>query len=373
MPTTSPAPLRVELGARSYDVVYAPLRALGEQMRAAGLRAGACVLVTDAHVGPLYAAEAIAALRGAGFEPTLHTVPAGEASKSAEQLAAICSAALEAGIDRATPLVALGGGVVGDLAGFAAATLLRGIPLVHVPTSCIAMVDSALGGKTGINHAVGKNLIGAFHQPRLVHVAIDTLATLPPREWTSGLAEVVKHACIADAALFDRLEATFGAVLQRGDEVTAETVRAAASVKARIVAEDEREHGRRALLNFGHTFGHAIEAVAGYGVFAHGEAVALGMRAALSLSAAQFPELRGSRDLARAEALVARLPVPGGVAGLPLGALMRSMRSDKKVAGGTVRFVVMRRLGEGAVVGGADAPVDERAVRAAWASLGVAV
>jgi 3-dehydroquinate synthase len=356
----------VALGSRSYPVVYARLSRLGAEMLGAGLPPGRALVVTDENVGALYAAEVLAALRGAGFEPHAVTVPPGEATKSAEHLGAVYSEALRWGVERSTPVVAVGGGVVGDLGGFAAATLLRGLPLVHVPTSCIAVVDSAIGGKTGINHAVGKNLIGAFHQPRLVHVDLTTLSTLPQREWTSGLAEVVKHACIADAAFFDRLEADFGAVLRRGDDALGALLPRAAEIKGEIVAGDEEEHGRRALLNFGHTFAHAIERVAGYGAFTHGEAVALGMRAALRLSALTYPALAGTHGLGRAERLVARIPVPGGVEALGVDALTEAMRSDKKVRGGAIRFVLMERLGEGAVVGG----VPEAHVAEAWRHIG---
>jgi 3-dehydroquinate synthase len=274
------------------------------------------------------------------------------------QLHALYDAALTWGIDRATPVLALGGGVVGDLAGYAAATLLRGLSLIQLPTSLIAQVDSALGGKTGINHAVGKNLIGAFHQPRLVATDLTTLQTLPEREWTSGLAEGVKHALITDGDFFDFLEREWTLVLARDEATLAEMVPRAASIKADVVSKDEREQGRRAILNFGHTFGHAIERVAGYGQLTHGEAVALGMRAALHLS----QHLHPNTDFSRAQSLVRRLPVQGNYENLPIPDLLTAMQSDKKVSRGHIRFVVLRRLGEAYVT----AEVSSAAVEVAW-------
>ena len=280
------APVRVRLdGGRSYAVRFRSLADVPALLVEAGLRVGRCLVVTDAHVAAHYRAPLAHALDAAGWTPRVVVLPPGEATKSDVHLRGLYDEALAWGLDRQTPVVALGGGVVGDLAGFAAATLLRGLPLVHLPTSLVAQVDSALGGKTGLNHATGKNLVGAFWQPRLVVTDTTTLATLPQREWTSGLAEVVKHALIADPDLAAFLEAHWAdLVLRRDDEAVAQMVRRAAAVKARIVSADEREAGRRALLNFGHTFGHAVEKVAGYGTFTHGEAVALGMRAATALS-----------------------------------------------------------------------------------------
>ncbi len=335
--------VRVELGPdRGYEVVFRPLEAVPRLMRAAGLRPGRCLLVTDETVEALYRPVLEKALQADGWHPLVIVLPPGETTKSPDHLRRIYDAALTFGIDRKTPVLALGGGVVGDLAGFAAATLLRGLPLVQLPTTLIAQVDSALGGKTGINHPLGKNLIGAFHQPALVCADLRTLTTLPERAWTSGLAEVVKHALIADADFVAFLEAHMDALLQRRADVVAEAVRRAAAIKAAIVSEDEKERGRRALLNFGHTFGHAIELVAGYGHFTHGEAVALGMRAALYLSHRLHPDLA----FARAEALVRRLPVPAGLNTCRVDDLMNAMQRDKKVEAGTLRLVLLRRLGE---------------------------
>ena len=355
------APLRVRLDAgRSYPVLFDALERLPAHLRAAGLPAGRTLLITDEHVAAHYRAPVEAALREAGWRLKTLVLPPGEATKSTDHLQTLYDAALAWGLDRQTPVLALGGGVVGDLAGFAAATLLRGLPLVQLPTSLIAQVDSALGGKTGINHAAGKNLIGAFYQPRLVLADVRALQTLPKREWTSGLAEALKHALIADPALLSFLEDRRAAVLACDADTVAALIPHAARIKADIVSEDERETGRRAVLNFGHTFGHAIERVAGYGVFTHGEAVALGMRAALHLSHHLHPE---SIPLERLARLVGMIPVEQRLAALPTADLMRAMQTDKKVLRGTVRFVVLRRPGAAYLTG----EVSEAAVEAAWA------
>ncbi len=356
-------PISVSLpDGRGYAIHFEDLRKAPRLMAEAGLRAGRCVVVTDAHVAASYQAPLEDALCAAGWTPKVVVLPPGEATKAPAPLQTLYDAALRWGIDRKTPVLALGGGVVGDLAGFAAATLLRGLPLVQLPTTLIAQVDSAIGGKTGINHAIGKNLIGAFHQPRLVCADLATLATLPALEWTSGLAEVVKHALIADADFLDFLEMNWLEVLAREAAVVGEMVYRAARIKAVVVSEDEREQGRRAILNFGHTFGHAIERVAGYGQFTHGEAVALGMRAALHLSHRLHPEA----PLERAHRLVQQLPVRNRLADLPVPALMEAMRFDKKVEAGTQRFVVLRRLGEAYVT----AALSQIDVEAAWAFAG---
>ena len=360
LPVTLSTPISVSLpGGRGYAIHFEDLRETPRLMAEAGLRAGRCLVVTDEHVAALYQTPLEDALRASGWTPKSLVLHPGEAAKAAAPLETIYDAALRWGIDRKTPVLALGGGVVGDLAGFAAATLLRGLPLVQLPTTLIAQVDSAIGGKTGINHPVGKNLIGAFHQPRLVCADLATLATLPALEWTSGLAEVVKHALIADADFLDFLEANWPEVLAREAGVVGEMVYWAARIKAVVVSEDEREQGRRAVLNFGHTFGHAIERVAGYGQFTHGEAVALGMRAALHLSHRLHPGV----PLERPQRLVQQLPVRNRLADLPVPALMEAMRFDKKVEAGTQRFVVLRRAGEAYVT----AAVSQADVEAAWA------
>lgn len=365
MPSPSSGPatsdsLRVRLdGGRGYAVRFAPLARLPILLGEAGLRAGRCLLVTDENVAAHYRAPVEKSLREAGWAPKTIVLPPGEATKSAARLQALYDEALAWGLDRQTPVLALGGGVVGDLAGFAAATLLRGLPLVQVPTSLIAQVDSAIGGKTGINHAAGKNLIGAFCQPAVVAVDPDALTTLPPREYASGLAEVVKHALIDGPALFGFLEANRAAILARTPEILRPMIRRAARVKTAIVSADEREAGQRAVLNLGHTFGHAIERVAGYGTFTHGEAVALGLRAALHLSHA----LHGDAvPLRRADRLVRMIPVEGDPSALPTRELTDAMQYDKKAQAGTVRFVLLRALGDAYLTG----DVSDAAVEAAW-------
>lgn len=343
---------------RGYPIHFRPLADTPKLMAEAGLSPGRCLLITDENIAPHYRSPLRTALEQDGWMPHTIVMPAGESTKSTEHLQAIYDEALSAGIDRSTPVLALGGGVVGDLAGFAAATLLRGVPLVHLPTSLIAQVDSSIGGKTGINHSAGKNLIGAFYQPELVVTDVRVTDTLPQREWTSGMAEVIKHALIADPELVHFLEDHITDLMLRRTEAVADMVRRAAQVKVDVVAEDEREQGRRAILNFGHTFGHAIEREAGYGAFTHGEAVAVGMRAALCLSHRLSPSL----DLDRADALVRAIPVEGDPSSLSLSALQSAMRHDKKNKGDTVRFIVLDRIGHAEVT---DAPT-QTDLKHAW-------
>ncbi|HET6568099.1 MAG TPA: 3-dehydroquinate synthase [Rhodothermales bacterium] len=352
-------PLHLTLeGDRRYPIYFDRLEDVPRHMEEAGLRQGRCLVVTDEMVAPLYASRLSGALTDAGWTVREVVLPAGETTKSYGPLHALYDAALGWGIDRKTPVLALGGGVIGDLAGFAAATLLRGLPLVQIPTTLIAQVDSAIGGKTGINHPAGKNLIGAFHQPALICADHSTLLTLPHREWTSGLAEVVKHGLIADAALYAFLEANWTAVLERDPTLLDELVYRAARVKVEVVGQDEREAGLRAILNFGHTFGHAIERKAGYGTFTHGEAVALGMRAALYLSALYTPDL----PVQRIDILLRQLPVGGRMGDYPIPDLIDAMRGDKKAEAGTLRFVLLRRIGEAYVT---DRPTLEE-IAEAW-------
>ena len=357
MQTTSSVDVRLDAG-RSYSIRFDALQTLPAALTEAGLRRGRCLLITDENVGQHYASPLCTALENEGWTPRVITLPPGESTKSPEHLHAIYDTALDWGIDRKTPVLALGGGVVGDLAGFAAATLLRGVPLVQVPTSLIAQVDSSIGGKTGINHTTGKNLIGAFYQPAFVHADFRVIDTLPQREWTSGMAEVVKHALIADPSFIAFLEDHITPILLRHDDPVQTMIPWAARIKAEVVSEDEREQGRRAILNFGHTFGHAIERVAGYGAFTHGEAVALGMRAALYLSHRLHPSV----DWERADRLAATLPVSGSLDDLDFDDIWRVMQSDKKTEAGTVRFVVLDELGHAYLT---DAPSADD-VRQAW-------
>ncbi len=309
----------------------------GPRIRDAGL-GGKCAVVTDSIVGPLYREEVAASLSSNGSHPLVIEVPAGENSKSLAEAEAVCNRMIEAGLDRKSFLVALGGGVVGDLAGFVAAIYYRGIPFVQIPTTIIAQVDSAIGGKTGVNAAGGKNLIGAFHQPRLVLADVATLATLPPRERNQGYAEIIKHGVIRDPEMLAPLE-------KSGNVELSALIARNVAIKAAIVVADEFEiSGERALLNFGHTIGHAIENAAGYGRFFHGEAISLGLVAACDISVrlAGLPE--AERDFVKKLLRRHNLPtqLPGDIA---TERILQAMRADKKFAKGEIRFVLSAALG----------------------------
>ncbi len=338
--------IRVELGPASHDahVGAGILDRLGELARDAGLKPGRCAIASDSTVEKLYAARAIDALRKAGFEPAIISVPPGEASKSPATLELLYDRMTEAGLDRASAIFALGGGVVGDLAGFAAATYLRGLPLVQVPTTVVAQVDSALGGKTAINHRHAKNLIGAFYQPRLIVADVSTLATLPEREFREGLAEVIKYGAIMDAAMIVDLERDLDAILARRPDLLEHVVARSLIHKAAVVSADEREGGLRKSLNFGHTIGHAIEASAGYGNYFHGEAVAIGMVAAARLSSkyAGFSADEASRLMR----LIERAGLPTAMPpGWDSEDFLRALGLDKKRVAGAVEFILLDRLG----------------------------
>jgi shikimate kinase/3-dehydroquinate synthase len=313
------------------------------------------LVVTDDHVASLHAAafvESLAASPGLS-RVALHVVPAGEGTKSLASVGAVCDAALEAGLTRRDALVALGGGVVGDLTGFAASILHRGVAFVQVPTTLLAQVDSSVGGKTGVNHAAGKNLLGAFWQPVAVISSQSVLTTLPEREWRCGLAEAIKHGAIADAALFGWMAAEADAILARDPATAAYLVRRCCEIKRDVVVRDPTEKGERALLNFGHTLGHAYERLLGYGHLTHGEAVALGMILAARVSERLGPpELTGTLE-APLRALLTRFgfEVDVQAAGLPgFNALVDAAAHDKKAdASGTVRFITLARLGEAAI------------------------
>ncbi|MCY4159593.1 MAG: 3-dehydroquinate synthase [Bacteroidetes bacterium] len=327
---------------RSYPIQFATIQELPEFLSTSGIRKGKYIIVTDTNVASHYLNPVRDILSGSGWDDLIEIlIDPGESSKSPEPLQRIYNEALRSGIDRKTPLFALGGGVIGDLAGYAAATLLRGLPLVHIPTSLMAQVDSSIGGKTGINHPLGKNLIGAFHQPTLVLSDMNLLQSLPELEWVSGLAEVVKHGLIADANFVDELSKNWDHILQREKQSTQRTIMRAAEIKALVVSEDERETSRRAILNFGHTFAHAIERVAGYGQFTHGEAVALGMRAATKVSALINPDL----PYAFIDSFLRRLPVRNSIHHLDPGVLTDAMYYDKKVQEGNLHLILLREIG----------------------------
>ncbi|HEY5636067.1 MAG TPA: 3-dehydroquinate synthase [Burkholderiales bacterium] len=345
--------LRVALGERSYPIhlgtgvlddaaLYAP--------HAAGRRAA---IVTNPVVAPLYLDRVERALAACDTQTVRIVVPDGEAAKGWETLDRVFDALLAAHCDRETLVVALGGGVVGDLAGFAAATYQRGVPFLQIPTTLLAQVDSSVGGKTAINHARGKNMVGAFHQPQAVLADIGVLATLPPRELRAGLAEVIKHGLALDAGFADWIEANI-ALLVAGEAPALEhAVRRSCELKAAVVAEDEREAGRRALLNLGHTFGHAIEAGMGYGAWLHGEAVAAGMVMAADLSARAG--LLAVDQATRVRRLVARAGLPSqGPADLLPARYLELMKVDKKVAAGRIRFVLLEAIGQAVMRGDID-------------------
>jgi len=338
--------VRVELGPRAYSVLIGAdlLAEVGPRLAAQGLR-GRCGLVTSSRVGELYREPVLASLRGAGFAPSVVELPDGEEHKNLAWLAVVYDRLINAGLERRSPVVALGGGVVTDLAGFAAATLLRGLPTALVPTTLLGQVDAAIGGKTGINHAVGKNLIGAFHQPRLVIADVSVLGTLPRRELVAGLAEVVKYGAIGDAGLFARLETELDDVLRLRADVLVAVVGACARQKAAVVADDEREErGGRAVLNFGHTLGHAIETLTEYRGLLHGEAVAIGMVAAARVS--QALGRCAGETVERLTRLLKRTGLPTDIpSGLTPAALALAMQTDKKSANGRIRFVCLEAIG----------------------------
>ena len=346
MPTVTPGDpivVSLRLARDEYPVLVGSdlLRKTGELIRShTSIESARAALVTDSTVAPLYADTVRTALEDAGVETTIVTVPAGEASKSMERASEVAREMLRAGLDRKSFLVALGGGVVGDLAGFVAAIFQRGIPCVQIPTTIVSQVDSSVGGKTGVNTPEGKNLLGAFHQPSLVLADVGTLGSLPDREFNEGFAEIIKHAAIRDASLLDLVE--------RRDSIRDHLVDLVArnvAIKADVVEEDEREtSGARALLNFGHTIGHGIEAAGGYGRFLHGEAISLGLVAAarLSVDHAGLPEDEGERIIRCLEQyeLPTRLEPD-----VPTESILAALGRDKKFEAGSIRFVLLDRLG----------------------------
>lgn len=333
------ARIPVLLSRNPYEVIVGHdiLRRAGE-FAGQLLPTGKCAVITDNNVGPLYAEEVVSSLDHYGYEVTQIEVPAGEKSKSMSTAEEVCDAMISAGLDRRSFVVGLGGGVVGDLSGFVASIYYRGIPHIQIPTSIVAQVDSAVGGKTGINSKLGKNLVGAFHQPTLVIADTATLDTLPKREFNEGFAEIIKHAAIRDAEMFDGLT-------DLTPEVLPALISRNVKIKALIVVEDEFErHGLRALLNFGHTIGHAIENIAGYGRYLHGEAISLGLAAALYLSekkAGLAPEV-SARVLQALHSFDLPTKLPDD---LTTDALMAALSRDKKFEAGEIRFVLVPELG----------------------------
>ena len=350
--------LTVELAERSYPIHIGPGLLAAPGLYAPHVAKRMAAVVTNATVAALYAQPVEAALAAAGARATLRIVlPDGEAFKDWQHLDRIFAALLAARADRDALLVAVGGGVVGDMAGFAAASYQRGIAHLQVPTTLLAQVDSSVGGKTAINHPLGKNMIGAFHQPCAVIADTASLATLPPREYAAGLAEVVKYGAIRDPQFLHWIEDHAAGLMARDAAALAHAIRRSCEIKAEVVAADEREHGVRALLNFGHTFGHAIESAAGYGKWLHGEAVAAGMVLAARMSArlGRIP----AADAERLAALLARLGLPVAAPVFPLETWLEYMGRDKKNQDGRITLILLDALGNAAVV--KDAP--EQALR----------
>lgn len=346
----------VVLGNRSYPIwIGAGLLEDAERWRAA-IRGRHVLVVTNTTIAPLYLERVRAGLHG--FAHASLVLPDGEAHKTLANSAAVFDALAALGATRNATIIALGGGVIGDLAGFAAACWMRGIDFVQMPTTLLAMVDSSVGGKTGVNLPVGKNLVGAFHQPRAVVADTGTLATLPDREYRSGLAEIVKYGAIGDVAFFEWMQQNAAALNARDGAALVHAIATSCRQKAGVVARDEHEHGERALLNFGHTFGHALETASGYGILLHGEAVAIGMVLAAQLSADLDRAPRA--DAERLARLLTALGLPATLPHSDPAHLLELMRLDKKNVGDSLRLILWRGIGRAEIV----ADVDTRAIRA---------
>ncbi|MCG7393604.1 3-dehydroquinate synthase [Microvirga sp. ACRRW] len=359
MSSASPITVPVPLGDRAYDILVGRglIETAGSRIAALGARAAA--IVTDEHVGPLYAHSLAHALQANGLRTSIITLPPGEATKSYASLERVCDAVLEAKIERGDLVVALGGGVIGDLAGFAAAVVRRGVRFVQVPTSLLSQVDSSVGGKTGINSRHGKNLVGAFHQPSLVLADTALLDTLPPREMRAGYAEVVKYGLIDDAGFFAWCEENWTGIFEGGPERN-EAVAQSCRAKAAVVVRDEHETGDRALLNLGHTFGHALERITRYDSarLVHGEGVAIGLNLAFRFSAALG--LCTLSDAERIEAHLKDVGLPTRLSHVPGGCgtvdeLLDAMAQDKKVKGGSLTFILARGIGQSFIAPGIEA------------------
>ncbi len=353
--------LRVELGERAYPIQIGEGLLARAELILPHLDLPKVAVVTNTTVAPLYLQQLVAALRSAGVEATSVVLEDGERYKEWATLNSIYDALLAHRCDRKTTLIALGGGVVGDLAGFAAATYMRGIPFIQVPTTLLAQVDSSVGGKTGINHPLGKNMIGAFYQPRLVLADTTVLKTLPARELSAGLAEVIKHGVIRDQAFFAWLEQNVEKLLACEAPALAHAVQRCCEIKAAVVGADERETGERAQLNFGHTFGHAIESGVGFGNWLHGEAVAAGMVMATDLSRRMGLLAQAEQD--RIVALLRRARLPVAPPNIAPERLLELMGLDKKSEGGRIRFILLDGIGAASM----SADVPEAALQQALA------
>lgn len=339
--------LNVALAERSYPILIGSGLLRQAETIKSSLRAPHVAVVSNTTVAPLYLEKLLSGLQKIGVDVTPIILPDGEESKTWESLNIIYDALLSARCDRSTTLIALGGGVTGDLAGFAAATYQRGVPLIQIPTTLLSQVDSSVGGKTGVNHPRGKNMVGAFWQPKLVLIDTDTLATLPPREFSAGLAEVIKYGLIRDLPFLEWLEINMGRLMARDADALAYAIEKSCANKAEVVADDELEtakEGGRALLNLGHTFGHAIETGMGYGVWRHGEAVAAGMAMAADLSCrlGWLPPV----DVDRVRSLLQRAGLPVSGPALGVERYLELMSHDKKAIAGRLRLVLLKSLGE---------------------------
>ena len=334
----------VDLKHTAYEVIVenGVRSEIGHYISEVNLTGKKCAVITDANVAPHYLNEILQSLESVCPNPTSHIIEAGEASKNLNVANELCRELVSNGHDRQSYVIALGGGVVGDLAGFVASIFYRGVPFVQIPTTIVSQVDSSVGGKTGVNIPEGKNLIGAFHQPRLVLIDPTMLQTLPPREYREGYGEVIKHACIRDLAMFDELEALDLAILPPPEDLLARNI----AIKARVVEEDEKEiSGTRALLNFGHTIGHGIEASVAYGDLLHGEAISLGMRAALWLSVKHGTLEQAESD--RVLRLLSQYQLPLVLpATIETQTVVSKLKTDKKFSKGEINFVLLRSLGD---------------------------
>ena len=340
--------LQVALGERSYPIVIGT-SLLGDTAWCKHIAGERVAVVTNTVVGPLYLERVSETLRRAGKKVTPIVLPDGEEEKNWSSLMLIFDALLAEQCDRKTTLLALGGGVIGDMTGYAAASYMRGVPFVQMPTTLLAQVDSSVGGKTGINHPLGKNMIGAFYQPQVVIADTATLDTLPQRELSAGLAEVIKHGAIIDAAFFDWIETNISQLLKREPSSIAYAVQRSCEIKADVVRQDEREGGLRAILNFGHTFAHAIESGLGYGVWLHGEAVGCGMVMAADLSCRLGYLDARNRDRIKALVRAANLPVKAPDLGQERW--LELMQVDKKNEGGQIKFILLKPLGTPLITG----------------------
>lgn len=345
--------LTVALDNRSYPIHIGSQLLAQVDLIVPHLKRKNVAIVTNTTVAPLYLEKLAKPLRDAGVTVIEIILPDGEAYKNTDTLTLIYDALLKNRCERSTTLIALGGGVIGDLTGYAAATYLRGVPFIQIPTTLLSQVDSSVGGKTGINHPLGKNMIGAFYQPKLVLADIDTLQTLPPRELSAGLAEVIKYGLIRDADFFDWLETNISKLVNLDEAAISYAIYRSCQNKAEVVAADEHETGERALLNLGHTFGHAIENAMGYGVWLHGEAVAAGTMLAADLS--QRLGWLNSKEVARMHALLTACSLPLQAPNLGVEKYLDLMASDKKVENSKIRLVLQQGIGKAVITGDYDA------------------